>query len=205
MLLLTLTAACAVPLAPAIADPDALDPVTGPVATLYAALIAAMKSGSDVPFATRYAQLAPVVERTFDLPVILKNTVGLRWSALSSDDQTALLDAFRRYTVTTYVANFNKFGGERFNILPNPQSVGQAMVVATQIVPLSGKPARLDYVLRSEPDAGGLTWKVVDILLDGSLSQVAVQRSEFSHLLGDSGAAPLIAALDGKTKSLSGS
>lgn len=206
MVLLTLAAACAVPLAPALADPDpsAADAVTAPVATLYAALIAAMKSGSDVPFATRYTQLAPVIERTFDLPLILKNTVGLRGAALSPEDQTALLEAFRRYTVTTYVANFNKFGGERFNILPDRQSVGEAMVVATQIVPQSGKPAKLDYVLRSEPAAGGPVWKIVDILLDGNLSQVAVQRSEFSHLLGDSGAAPLIAALDGKTRTLSG-
>jgi phospholipid transport system substrate-binding protein len=197
----SLAAACLVPLGRAFADAPA--DAAKPIAALYDGLLAIMKAGRGVPFATRYAQLAPLVEQVLDLPVLLRGTVGLRWASLTSDDQSALLEAFRRYTVSSYVASFNNFGGERFDVLPDRRSVGEAVVVATQIVPRSGKPARIDYVLHQAADAGA--WKVTDILLDGSISQVAVQRSEFHGLLGDAGAAPLIAALDRKTATLSGS
>jgi hypothetical protein len=54
-------------------------------------------------------------------------------------------------------------GGQRFVILPDKRSVGEEVVVATQIVPLSGTPARIDYVLRPEEGEGGVLWKVIDI------------------------------------------
>jgi phospholipid transport system substrate-binding protein len=175
-----------------------------PVAALNDGLLAVMRAGRAVPFATRYAQLAPLVEGAFDFPAILKGAVGLRWSLLADEDRTALLDAFRRYTVSSYVANFNNFGGERFIILPEQRSVGDATVVATEIAPPSGKPARIDYVLHAAPDeSGGAAWKIFDILLDGSISQVAAQRSEFHGLLGDGGASRLIDALDKKATILS--
>jgi phospholipid transport system substrate-binding protein len=197
-----LAAACLMPLPAAAADTAAApDAVTGPVAELNAALLALMKAGHAVPFATRYVQLAPVIDRVFDLPAILKASVGLRWATLAQDDQARLLDAFRSYTVSSYVANFDGYGGQRFVILPNRQSVGEKMVVATQIVPVSRTPARIDYVLH--PDQGGGPWKIVDIMLDGSISQVAVQRSEFYGLLGDGGVAKLIATLQRKTADLS--
>ena len=144
-----------------------------------------------------------VIDSVFDLPDILKGAVGPRWAALTPDEQTALLDAFRRFTVSTYVGSFNNFGGERFDILPDQRGVGDSVVVATQIVPKSGKPARLDYVLHSTTGQGAAAWKITDILLDGSFSQVAVQRSEFRSSLAAGGAAQLISTLDSKSASLS--
>lgn len=205
VLQLTLVAACLMPLPVCAADTTAAsDAVTGPIAELNAGLLAQMKAGRAVPFATRYAQLAPVIERVFDLPSILRACVGLRWAELAQDDQTQLLDAFRSYTVSSYVANFDNYGGQRFVILPDKLSVGEQVVVATQIVPLSGTPARIDYVLRPEAGGGGVIWKAIDIMLDGYISQVAVRRSEFYGLLRDGGVAKLIATLHRKTADLSG-
>ncbi|HLY55693.1 MAG TPA: ABC transporter substrate-binding protein [Stellaceae bacterium] len=211
MLLLTLAAACSAPSRAGAADASdntsngdtSKEAASGPVSALYAGLVAVMKAGRSVPFATRYEQLAPVVDGAFDLPAILKGTVGPRLAALTPDEQSALLDSFRRYTVSTYVANFNKFGGERFDILPDQRTVGDSVVVATEIVPKSGKPARLDYVLHSTTGESAAVWKITDILLDGSLSQVAVQRSEFRSSLTAGGAKQLISMLDQKSASLS--
>jgi phospholipid transport system substrate-binding protein len=193
------------PLPVAAADTTAAsDAATGPIAALNAGLLAQMKAGRAVPFVTRYAQLAPLIERVFDLLFILRVSVGSRWAGLTPDDQTQLLDAFRRYTVSTYVANFDSDNGRRFVILPDRRTVGEKVVVATQIVPSSGTPARIDYVLRPEEREGGALWKTIDILLDGSISQVAVQRSEFYGLLGDGGATKLIATLHRKAADLAG-
>ncbi|HET6237966.1 MAG TPA: ABC transporter substrate-binding protein [Acetobacteraceae bacterium] len=198
---MTLVAVCLMPLPVGAADTTgASDAVT----ELNAGLLAQMKAGRAVPFATRYAQLAPLIERVFDLPAILTASVGLRWAELPQDDQTQLLDVFRSYTVSSYVANFDHDGGQRFVTLPDTRSVGEQVVVATQIVPLSGAPARIDYVLRPENGEGRVLWKATDIMLDGSISQVAVQRSEFYGLLRNGGVANLIATLRRKTADLSG-
>lgn len=201
VLRLTLAAVCLMPLQVGAADTmGASDAVTA----LNAGLLAQMKAGRAVPFATRYAQLAPLIERVFDLPAILTASVGHRWAELTQDDQTQLLDAFRSYTVSSYVANFDHYGGERFVTLPDKRSVGEQVVVETQIEPLSGTPAKIDYVLRPEKVKNGVLWKVIDVMLDGSISRVVVQRSEFYGLLRNGGVANLIATLRRKTGELSG-
>jgi phospholipid transport system substrate-binding protein len=207
MLRLALAAASTAPLlAVATARADATpDAVAGQIAALNDGLVAVMKAGHTQSFAQRYALLTPIIERVFDLPLLLRSTVGAQWTSLTADEQAALIDAFRRYTISTYVASFKSFGGERFEILPEEQrNVGDSVVVATRIVPATGKPARIDYVLHSTKGDDGDAWKVADILLDGSISQVAVQRSEFrSSLRGEAGAAKLIDTLNRKSDSLS--
>jgi len=47
-------------------------------------------------------------------------------------------------------------------------------------------------------------WRAVDVLLNGTISQVAVQRSDFRALLTSGGPDALIASLRQKTASLSG-
>ena len=54
--------------------------------------------------------------------------------------------------------------------------------------------------MRQEAD----TWKAVDVLADGSISRVAVQRSDFRRLVTRGGAQALIESLNQKTADLSG-
>jgi phospholipid transport system substrate-binding protein len=206
MVQLTLVATCFTSLqAPPSAAVEAPDAATELVTALNARLLAGMKAGRTLPFATRYGQLAPLIERSFDLPDILEAAVGPQWVALTSEDHASLLNAFSRYTISSYVTNFSNYGGERIDVLPDVRRVGEQVVVATRIVPLSGKPAQLDYVLSLVPGESGTRWKVIDVMLGGSISQVAVLRSEFHGLLRDGSATRLIAVLNGKTADLSGS
>lgn len=178
------------------ADADA----AAPIAALNRGLLNAMRAGKATPFSQRFATLAPLVEGAFDIPGILQASVGPRWSALPSAQQSQLLDVFRRFTVASYVANFDNFNGEKLEVLPNSRSVGADQVVATQIVPSGGEPTRIDYVMRRTPQG----WRAVDVLLNGSISRVAVQRSDFRSLLGSGDAGALIQSLQRKTADLSG-
>jgi phospholipid transport system substrate-binding protein len=186
---------CFAPLAAA-ADAEA----SAPIAALNRGLVAGMRAGKTTPFAQRFTTLAPLVEAAFDIPGILQASVGPRWSALAPAQQSQLLDVFRRFTVASYVANFASFDGEKLELLPESRSVGADQVVASQIVPASGAPTRIDYVMRRTP-AG---WRAVDVLLNGSISRVAVQRSDFRSLLGSGDAGPLIQSLQRKIADLSG-
>jgi len=180
----------------AAADPDA----TAPIAALNRGLLAGMRAGKAVPFTQRFATLVPLVEGAFDIPGILQASVGPRWAALPPAQQSQLLDVFRRFTVASYVANFDSYGGEKLELLPESRNVGADQVVASQIVPANGTPTRIDYVMR-RTSAG---WRAVDVLLNGSISRVAVQRSDFRSLLGSGDATPLIQSLQRKIADLSG-
>ena len=180
----------------AAADPAAV----APIQRLCDALIGIMKAGAGTPFAQRFEMLAPVVDTAFNLSVILQVSVGLAWSSLPPDQQTALQAVFRRYTIASYVNSFDKYTGQRFEVSPDTRSVaGGEQVVQTKIVASSGESHALDYVMRQ---ADG-TWKAMDVLADGSISRVAVQRSDFRHLLGSGGAPALMASLENKTADLS--
>jgi phospholipid transport system substrate-binding protein len=168
-----------------------------PIAAFDDGLVAVMRAGKSTPFASRMQTLRPVVEQSFDLPLILQNSVGLRWASLSAPQQQELLEAFTAFTVATWVANFDS-EGQTPEILPDLRAIGADQVVQTRLVPKIGDPTKLDYVMRN---VGG-TWKAVDILLDGSISRVAVQRSDFRSLLRSGDPAPLIAHLREKAAAL---
>jgi phospholipid transport system substrate-binding protein len=174
--------------------------MTAPVEQFHAGLIEIMKAGKTAPFRQRYDKIAPVIGRTFDLDVIVRQVVGPRWAALPPDQQAALGDAFRRYTIASYVSNFDGYSGERFEVLPGVAAVGNDRVVKTQIVTASGQAHVLAYVMRQS----GAGWRVVDVLAEGSVSRVAAQRSEIRSVLSDGGGSGLLVSLHRKTAELSG-
>jgi phospholipid transport system substrate-binding protein len=175
------------------------DALEAPLRDLYAALEATMRAGRATPFAQRFEALAPVLDRVFDLETILKVSVGLRWDSLDPAVRAKLLKVFRRFTIATYVANFDKYDGERFRILPVSRESGADRIIGTEIVGGDGQRIRLDYVMRD----GSGAWRVVDVLFEGSISRVAVQRSDFRKILASGDADALIGSLHRKIADLS--
>jgi len=175
-----------------------------PIATierLNDALLAAMKQGPQTPFRQRYRLLEPVIDQIFDLEQILAESIGLVWQNLPAEQKSELLAAFRRYTVSSYAANFDSYNGQRFDTSPSLRRLGNdEVIVDTQIIPPNGSPTLLDYVMRSEGDG----WRVVDVLTNGSISRVAVQRSDFRQLLLSGGVPALVAGLRNKVANLAG-
>jgi phospholipid transport system substrate-binding protein len=184
---------------PAFAEPAG--DAAGTITQFNAALLTAMKAGGRTEFNHRFQILAPAVDRAFDLSAVLSASIGLEWANLSQEQQGRLLDAFRRYTVASYAANFDNFSGQSFTVSPETRSLGSdRVVVKSRIVPANGEPTDLDYVMKQGPSG----WKVVDVLASGSISRVAVQRSDFRHLLAKGGGDALVASLQRKTSDLSG-
>ena len=169
-----------------------------PIVELNNALQAAMRQGA-TPFPQRFERLAAVIDRVFDLDTILRTSVGLQWNAMDEAGRRTLASVFRAFTVARYTANFDSYGGEKFDIQPQLLNVGNDRVVQTVLTTGSGETHRINYLMRAE--AAG--WRVVDILLDGSISQVAVQRSDFRALLRGGSADPLITNLRQKVSELS--
>jgi phospholipid transport system substrate-binding protein len=179
-------------------DAHAESPAIAPVQQLTDGLLRIMKAGRATPFSQRFDMLAPVIDKTFDLTAILKASVGAAWDTLPRDQQATLLKSFRRYTVASYVNGFDK-DNEHFVINPDPRTDGDQQIVRVQIVPDSGDDYKLDHVMQRGP----MGWRVVDILADGAISRVAVQRSDFRQLMRHGGAEALAQSLDTKSADLS--
>jgi len=173
--------------------------VLAPVQRLIDSLLSIMKAGMATPFQLRFATLGPVVDQSFDLATILKESVGSTWATLPPDQQNMLADAFRRYTVASYVNSFDSYNGQRFDVLPQTRTVGADQVVQTRLIPKAGESHELDYVVRQ----GSSGWRVVDVLAEGSISRVAVQRSDFRRLLARGGAQALADSLRAKSADMS--
>ncbi|MGH7002303.1 MAG: ABC transporter substrate-binding protein, partial [Stellaceae bacterium] len=169
------------------------------VSRFYDTLLQAMKGGKQLGFAGRRDLLAPAMTRAFDLPLMARITVGPQWAGLSADEQQKLISAFSDYSVATYANRFDDYSGEKFDVSPKAApSVGSDVIVRSKLVPGSGEPVELDYLMRQ---IGG-TWKIVDVYLSGTISQIAAQRSEFTSVLRKGGAAALIQRLQEKATQL---
>ena len=192
MLLLPLMMAAAVPV-----RAQGSSPAIAPVAALNAGLLQVMQQGKATPFQLRMQTLTPIVQSSFDLDLILRNSIGPRFASFPAEQRAELLESFTQFTVASYVANFDSFDGERFEILPALRQAGVDTVVPTRIVSGGTEAAKLDYVVH--PTASG--YQIADVLLDGSISRVAVQRSDFRSVVANGDAMPLISMLRRKVAS----
>lgn len=184
-------------LAPATAH-AAADPAAAPLEAFGTALIAAMKTATSQSFDQRAAALRPAIIAAFDLPTILARSIGLEYANYTAAQKSALLAAFTDFTVATWTANFNRWNGEVFRVLPQIRKIGAEEVVPTQIGVPGKTGTALDFVMQQ----GAKGWQAVDILLDGTISRVAVQRSDFRSVLISGGPDALIASLKRKAEQL---
>lgn len=161
-------------------------------------LIEVMKTGARLGFKGRVEKLRPAILDVYDMKGMTANTLGTAAAKLTSEESTKLVDAYTAFSVATYASQFTAWDGERFDLGETRPSTGGSVIVASWIVPRSGNPTAIDYVMR-EVDG---KWKVIDVLYEGTISQVAVRRSEFTSIFRNDGLAGLMAAIEKQTASL---
>jgi phospholipid transport system substrate-binding protein len=176
--------------------------VGGPVHTaqsLCDALIGAMKKGAALNYSQRYDLLAPEIRQDLDLALMTRIVVGPPWRAFSAADQKGLIEAFSEYSISTYVQRFKDFSGERFEVDPSAAAMPRGdSLVHTKLFTGGADFVQLDYLMRP---AGG-QWRIIDVFLSGTISELAARRSEYSATLRQGGAPALIALLKKKTTEL---
>ena len=104
----------------------------------------------------------------------------------------AHLLTFGHYISATYADRFDGLG-EQLQVT-GEQPYGAEVIVQTRIVKANGKSVILNY--RMHDNAG--SWQISDVYMDGSISQLATQRSEFHSILQREGVDGLIIALNRK-------
>jgi phospholipid transport system substrate-binding protein len=198
---LAVPVALVVPAAPALAAnaAQAAAPV-GPVQRLDNALTEVMQNGEQLKFQGRYDKLAPVLNAVFDVPEMTRIAVGPMWNDASQADKTEMVEVFGRYMVTMYAARFKGYAGETFEIANSKPRDGGRVLVITMLNRKDKEPVELSYLMKGEGD----NWHVTDVYYNGSISQLAQLRSEFSGALRDGGVKNLKSVLEDKIKQLQG-
>jgi phospholipid transport system substrate-binding protein len=178
--------------AAAISDPQDL------ARNFYGVLLGNMKDGRMLGEGGRYARLAPVVNRTFDIPFMTRLAVGPYWQTLNPTQQQQLMAAFAHYVAATYADQFDSYSGQQLQVT-GERPYGADVMVQTRIVKANGEATELDYLMRQNQGS----WEISDVYLDGSISQLAVHRSEFHSILQREGVDGLVIALNRKVDLLS--
>jgi phospholipid transport system substrate-binding protein len=163
----------------------------------YDALLSTMKNGRTLGQNGRFAQLEPVVRRTFDIGAMARLSVGPSWATLSEAQRQQVTESFGRYISAIYADRFDSYAGQKLQVT-GEQPAAAGFMVRSQIIKANGEPVSVDYILRRSGDA----WLISDIYLNGVISEVATRRSEFAAILKSDGVDGLIAALDHKADAL---
>lgn len=166
------------------------DPAVAPVQAFDNGLLSIMKSRAGT--AARASAIGPVVDRSFDIPLMTRLSVGAGWTTMAPADQQALVAAFRRLTVSSYASNFSGYSGQSFTVAPQVEARGGDKLVRTTLNSPKGSPVAISYRLRQ---SGG-DWKIVDVFYRNSISQLATRRSDFAGVLRSGGARALVSHLD---------
>ena len=178
-------------LVPLTASSEPQDPAADRIGALYGALLQTMQQAKQLGAKGRFERLAPVLSNTYDIPSMSRIAVGQSWGALNPAQQAGIIEAFTRMMIANYANQFDGFSGERFEILQTIDRAPADKLIKTKLVQASGKAVALDYLMRSN----GAEWKVVDVYLDGTISELASRRAEFSAILKSGGPDALINSL----------
>ena len=170
---------------------ESADPAASRINSLYDALLDTMKQAKQLGLKGRYDKLAAVLAKSYDLASMSRIAVGQSWSTLSAPQQLAIVNAFTRMTTATYASRFDGFSGEQFEILQTADQPNGDKIVKTRIVQSNGKTVALNYLMRKT----GADWKIVDVYLDGAISELASRRAEFGAILKSGGPDALVQSL----------
>jgi phospholipid transport system substrate-binding protein len=168
------------------------------ITRLNDALLGTMKSASALGYEGRYKKLDPVIRQTFDLSFMTQYSAGRHWRALSEAQKKSLVDAFSRLTVATYADRFDGYSGEKFVVVKEATPREGNRLVESELIKSDGEPIKLNYLLRQTQ--GG--WRVIDIFLKGTISELATKRSEYSSALSNQGFDGLMAIFEQKISGL---
>ncbi|MDY0873371.1 ABC transporter substrate-binding protein [Dongia rigui] len=168
------------------------------VKAFYATLLDCMQHGAELGFDGRYQKIEPVLNNTFDVATMCKIAVGPEWTKMSGEKKGAVLVTFNKYMVTTYAARFKSFKNQKFEVGEATPAGDSRTLVESKLIRSNGEPVALNYLFRFNQNV----WRVIDIYLSGSISQMAQMRSDFSKVVVDGGPDALIASLEQKIEDL---
>jgi phospholipid transport system substrate-binding protein len=168
------------------------------IQTYYQQLMPTIQQAARLSVRERDRRFTPVFAAVFDMPTMTRLAVGPAWRTFSAEQQAAVRDAFARFIVADYARQIKDYSGESFVVEPQttPESRGGGEIVKTKLLQPGGRTVNINYLVRGE--------RVIDIYLNGTISDLATRRDEFASIIAAGGADGLIKKLRERTETLLG-
>lgn len=171
---------------------------TDVVEDLHVALLGALKSSATVAYDERFARLKPAMDATFDLPFMAEKCVGRAWRTLGSEEKARWVSTFEQFTIANYAGRFTGYGGQSFETLGQDPGANETTLVRTRLLNPGEEDVELTYRLRRVQER----WRIIDVYLNGTVSELALRRTEYSSVLKRDGFDRLLVLLDQKIADL---
>jgi phospholipid transport system substrate-binding protein len=168
------------------------------VERFHAGLLDIMKHAKELGFEGRIDRLAPLMGEVFDLDFMASKTVGRYWGKLSDADKKRWAETFTRFTTANYAGRFTGYTGEEFVTLGVEDAARDTRLVLTKIVVPNDEDVQLNYRLMEREGE----WRIIDVYLNGTVSELALRRSEYSSALKRDGFEQLVASIETKIADL---
>lgn len=179
-------------------DPHPAHPAVPVVESLHASLVEIMMNAKQLGYDGRSEALAPILGETFDLEFMAKKSIGRSWKKLGEKEQTLWVETFQRLTCANYAGRFHDHSGQSFETREVTAASHDTMMVQTTLLNPAGDDVKLNYRL-VETKTG---WRIIDVYLDGTVSELALRRAEYSAVLKRDGFDKLIADVDRRVAEL---
>ena len=162
----------------------------------YQQLMPTLRAAGQLSVQERDRRFGPAITSAFDIGTMTRLATGPAWSKFSGAQQAAVREAFAQFLVADYAHQVTDYSGESFVVDPqtSPAS-GGGEIVRTKLLQPGGRTVQINYLVR-----GG---RVIDVYLNGTISDLATRRDEFASILaGGGGAEALVKTLRERTASL---
>lgn len=169
------------------------------VADFQNGLLSVMKDAESLGVKGRYERLKPVIKNTFHLGLMAGLSAGPHWHEATKDQRNRLVEAFTGMSVATLATLFSGYSGEEFMVRGERHGPQGITFVDTALkVPGRDSDIIISYVAR-EFDGH---WRLIDVIVDGGISELKVRISEYRQTLNKGGVEALIMLLKNKANDL---
>jgi phospholipid transport system substrate-binding protein len=178
---------------------ESMSPAAQRIQNYYQQLMPTLRQAGALSVRERDRRFSPAIGSTFDFATMTRYAAGPAWSSFSGAQQAAVREAFERFLVADYASEVGDYSGQSFVVEPQttPESRGGGEIVKSQLLQPGGRTVQINYLVR-----GG---RVIDVYLNGTVSDLATRRDEFASILaGGGGADALVKKLRERTESLLG-
>jgi phospholipid transport system substrate-binding protein len=177
---------------------QSLSPAAMHIQSYYQQLMPTIQQAGRLSVRERDRRFTPAITSAFDLATMTRLAVGPAWSTFSAGQQSAVREAFAQFIIADYASQVTDYSGESFVVEPKtvPEPRGGGEIVKTKLLQPGGRTVTINYLVR-----GG---RVVDVYLNGTISDLATRRDEFASIIASGGADALVKRLRDRTQRLLG-
>ena len=138
-----------------------------------------------------------LINETYYSEEMLNMIIGDSWKNADNQTKKKMIDVFEEYIAKNYIKRFSKIKYPQFSNLEE-KKVGKYKMIKSNLILSKDEKVSINYLLSLKNE----TWKIFDVLLAGSVSEIATKKSEFKSFIKDGDINPLIEALSKKNKIL---